>query len=482
MSTSPLNAHPIPQVPGYPLLGALPYMRDPLTFFARVGLMFPEGLAYLPLGRRKVLLVWHPDFVQAILETRAESVYQRGESMEPVRVFLGESIVTTDGPVWRRKRRLLQPVFRRERIARWTPLMLDVTALSLRRWRPQDPIGTLARWVPPMAEAAAQALTHWETWVREGRLVDIHQEMIHLTLAILLRTAFSLSVDARTTETLHQAFATIQQFLQTWVWSPLRLPLWIPLPAHRRFREALRRVRAAVQHVIQERRASEERHDDLLDQLLHAQDPETGHPLEDREIQDEVLAFFFAGHETTAVTLSWMWYLLSMHPHVQERMREEMFDLLGERPITFEDVYRLTYSRMVFEETLRLYPPAWILSRTAMQEDRLGDFPIPAGTHILVAAYITHRHPNWWTNPLGFDPERFRPEHSQGRPRYAHFPFGGGPHTCIGATFALVEAMVILSTVIRKYRLELVPGFPVHPKPMLTIHPWPGVMMRVRPL
>ncbi len=472
----------IPQVPGHPLLGALPYMRDPLTFFARVGLMFPEGLAYLPLGRRKVLLVWHPDFVQAILETRAGTVYQRGDSMEPVRVFLGESIVTTDGPTWHRKRRLLQPVFRRERIARWTPLMQDVTTLSLRRWRPSDPVGTLARWVPPMAEAAAQVLTRWEPWVREGQGMDIHQAMIHLTLAILLRTAFSLSVDARTTETLHQAFATIQQFLQTWVWSPLRLPLWVPFPSHRRFQRALRQVRTAVQQVIQARRASKERHDDLLDQLLHAQDPETGRPLEDREIQDEVLAFFFAGHETTAVTLSWMWYLLSQHPHIEDKMREEMFNLLDDRPITFEDVYRLTYSRMVFEETLRLYPPAWILSRTAVQEDMLGPFFIPAGTHILVAAYVTHRHPHWWTNPLGFDPERFRPERSQGRPRYAHFPFGGGPHTCIGATFALVETMVILSTVMRRYRLEQMPGFPVRPKPMLTIHPWPGVMMRVHPL
>ncbi len=351
----------IPVVSGSLLLGALPYMRDPLTFFTRVGLMYERGLAWIFLDRRTVLLVCHPNFVQDILETRTESVYQRGESMEPVRGFLGESIVTTNGPVWRHKRRLLQPVFRRERIARWTPLMLDVTVLSLR-----------------------------------------------------------------------------QQFLQSWVWSPLRLPLWIPLPAHRRFRETLRRMRTAVQQVIQDRRASGERHDGLLDQLLHAQDPEIGRP-------------------------------------------EEMFDVLGDQPITSNDAYRLTYSRMVFKETLRLYPPGWIPSRTAVREDTLGvssspRVPTSWSRPILRIAIPTGGH-----SPLGFDPEQFWPERSQGRLRYAHFPFGGGPHTRIGATFALVETMVILSTVMRKYVLERVPGFPVRAQPMLTIHPWPGVMMAVRP-
>lgn len=479
--TAPLNT--IPEVRGYPLVGVFPYMRAPLSFFSRVGLMYEEGLAYLPMGRERVLLVWHPDFVQRILETHAEKVYVRGESMENVKVFLGESIVTADGPKWRRKRKLLQPVFRRERIGGWLPLMLDVTALFTRRWpanSEEEAHRELTQWVTAVSETAQQALRRWDVWLENGQAVDVHKEMIRFTMAILLRTAFSLSVDEAVTETLHQAFGEIQRFLQTWAMSPVQLPRNTPLPGHRRFSRALRTVRDVVQNVIEARRASGERHNDLLDKLLYAEDPETGRPLDDREIQDEVLAFFFAGHETTAVTLSWLWYFLSLVPHVRERVAEEIDTVLGDRPLTFEDVYRLTYTRQVFEETLRLYPPGWILARVALQDDVLGQFHVPAGTHVLVAAWITHRHPAWWENPLGFDPDRFALERSKERPRYAHFPFGGGPHTCIGATFALVEAMAILTTVLRHYRLDLVPGFPVRPRPQLTVHPWPGVMMQVR--
>ena len=466
-----------PSVQGYPGIGVLPWMKDPLAFFMQVGLRFPQGLAWLRLGPERVLLVWKPEFVQQVLETQAETVFVRGESVAAVRVFLGESIVTTDGPTWKRKRKLLQPVFHKSRLAAWLPVMLEVTQQGLRRWRPTDPHRDLQAWVPQMAEAAAAALEGWPERAAQHGLIDLHQEMTRLTLAILLRTAFSLTQENALAERLHRAFGIIQRFLQAWVWRPVRLPLWIPLPSHRAFTRALRTVRGAVRHVIQQRRQAQRRYDDLLDRLLHAQDPETGQALTEREIEDEVLAFFFAGHETTAVTLTWMGYLLGLHPHVAENMVAEMEAVLGRDPLDFDRVARLTYTRRVFEETLRLFPPGWILARTALQETALGPYRVPAGAHVMVAAWVTHRHPAWWSHPLAFDPDRFLPERSRGRPRYAHFPFGGGPHVCLGAGFALVEAMAILTTLLRRYRLILMPGFPVTPRPRLTVHPHPGVMV-----
>ena len=218
--------------------------------------------------------------------------------------------------------------------------------------------------------------------------------------------------------------------------------------------------------------------------LLAARDEETGEGLSDRQLRDEVMTLLLAGHETTAMALAWTFHLLSLHPASRRALEEELGAALGGRPPGLEDLPRLRYTRMVLEEAMRLYPPAWVITRSAEGEDEIGGYRIPAGGIVLVSPYVTHRDPALWENPEGFDPERFAPEHTGGsgeRPRYAYFPFGGGPHLCIGAGFAMMEATIVLGTVAGSLHLDLVPGHPVTVEPLVTLRPSPGIRVTARP-
>ena len=205
--------------------------------------------------------------------------------------------------------------------------------------------------------------------------------------------------------------------------------------------------------------------------LLEARDEETGRGMDDRQVRDEVMGIYLAGHESTAVLLTWVWYLLSKHPEAARRVREEAVGVLGDRAPGVEDLPNLVYARMVVDETLRLYPSAWVLVRRALENDGIGPYRVPAGSMLFVCPYVTHRRSDLWENPEGFDPERFAPERGEGRPRYAYFPFGGGPRQCIGQNFALMEATLIVSTIARRYRLDLAPGENVKPTPRGTLRP-----------
>jgi cytochrome P450 len=211
--------------------------------------------------------------------------------------------------------------------------------------------------------------------------------------------------------------------------------------------------------------------------LLAARDEDTGEGMNDRQVHDEVMTIFLAGHETTAVLLSWTWYILSRHPQIWERLRAELSDVLGGRTPTVEDLPRLGYTEMLTQEALRLYPPAWVLTRMPKEDVEIGGYRIPRGATIYLSPYVTHRHPAFWDNPEGVDPERFSPERGAGRPRYAYFPFGGGPRQCIGSGFALMEAQLVLATAAQRYRLELVPGQRIALDPKITLRPRGGLLM-----
>jgi cytochrome P450 len=231
--------------------------------------------------------------------------------------------------------------------------------------------------------------------------------------------------------------------------------------------------------MIAERRTLQTEGRDLLSMLLLAQDEETGQGMNDRQVRDEVMTLLLAGHETTANTLTWTWYLLSQSPEIERRLHTELNEVLGGRVPTVEDLPALKYTRMILEEALRLYPPAPILSRKAIADDELQGYPIAANSMILISPYVTHRHPAFWEEPEQFDPERFRPERSAARPPYAYFPFGGGPRICIGNHFAMMEAQLILATVAQRYRLRLVPGHPVEPQVVVTLRPRYGLPMTI---
>ena len=215
--------------------------------------------------------------------------------------------------------------------------------------------------------------------------------------------------------------------------------------------------------------------------LVFARDEETGQSMSDKQLRDEVMTIFLAGHETTANALGWTWYLLSRHPEVTRRLETELAEVLGGQTPTLDDLSKLNYTSMVIQEAMRLYPPVWIIGRNAVKADQIDGYDIPADSSIMLSPYVTHRHTNFWDNPEGFDPERFNPERAKGRPYFAYFPFGGGPRLCIGNNFALMEAKLVLATVAQRYRLELVPGHPVEPEPLVTLRPKHGLLMTLHP-
>jgi cytochrome P450 len=236
-----------------------------------------------------------------------------------------------------------------------------------------------------------------------------------------------------------------------------------------------------VLSLIDERRRSGAERGDLLSMLLAARDEETGEGLSDRQLRDEVMTLLLAGHETTATALSWTFYLLSLHPGARRRLEDELAAALPDGGPRVEDLPRLRYTRMVLDEALRLYPPAWVITRSATGADEIGGFAIPAGSRVLVSPYVTQHDPGLWDDPEGFDPDRFAPEAQEGRARYAYFPFGGGPHLCIGAGFAIMEATIALATIARRLHLDLEPGRPVAIDPLVTLRPTPGIFVTARP-
>ncbi|HET9496147.1 MAG TPA: cytochrome P450, partial [Chloroflexia bacterium] len=259
------------------------------------------------------------------------------------------------------------------------------------------------------------------------------------------------------------------------------LPWWVPTPGHLDFHDAVRELDSVVYKVIGERRDNGGEHHDLLDMLLTAQDADTGAKMDDKQVRDEVLTLMLAGHETTANALTWTWYLLSKNPGPARTMREELDRVLGGRLPTVADLPSLIYTRMVLDEAMRLYPPAYAISRRALEDDEIQGYHIPANATVLISPYVTHHLPAFWDNPEGFDPERFTPEHEKTRHPYAYFPFGGGPRLCIGNNFALMEGVLILATIGQRYRLDLVPGHPVVTEPLITLRARYGMRMTLHP-
>jgi cytochrome P450 len=290
---------------------------------------------------------------------------------------------------------------------------------------------------------------------------------------------FGTDVD-RDYASLSEAFGVALEYLNTKLFSPIDISERWPTPLNRRFLKARRTIDDVVYRVIGERRRTGHTRDDLLGMLLEARDEETGESMSDGQLRDEVTTIFVAGHETTATTLAWTWYLLSKHPAVARRVSDELDATLSGRTPAMADLPNLAHTRMVIDEAMRLYPPAWMFARLAIGDDEVCGYRIPAGSMVMLSPYVMHRHPAYWDNPEGFDPERFLPERSADRPKYAYFPFGGGPRLCIGNTFSQIEAQLIVAMVAQTYRLHLLPGHRVEPKPISTLRPYPGVMMTVQ--
>ena len=441
-----------PLLRGSWLLGNLPeYRRDPLGFVLRAARH--GDLVRIRMGPRVVYLVAHPDHVRHVLVERPHLYGKQTMGFRMLRLVLGDGLLTSEGAFWKRQRRIANPELTRERVASFEPIMLQETEALARRW--------------DAAEARSEP-------------VDVSHEMMHLALRIVSRSLLGATID-REVEEVDRSLTVLLGQAMGRITSFVRLPMGVPTAKNRQFRTALASLDQIVYGFIERRRRGEGGKEDLLGHLMDARDPETGEAMNDRQLRDEVMTLFLAGHETTANALTWSWYALSQTQAARETLDEELRRVLGGRPPGVEDLPELTYAAAVLKESMRLYPPAWMISRNALQDDTLGGHAIPAGAILLLSPYVLHRHPDFWERPGSFEPERFVGARGAAIPRYAYLPFGAGPRQCIGREFALQEAQLALAYLAQRYRLELVPGHPVVPQPMITLRPKFGMWMRLHP-
>ncbi|MDH4081161.1 MAG: cytochrome P450 [Nitrospira sp.] len=439
-------------VPGaIPLLGHLgAFRKQPLEMLTTWWRRHGDALRFR-LGRRTLYLFSHPDLAEEVLVKQSDRFVKVYDPQRPtgLALVLGNGLVTSSGEVWKRHRRIIQPIFHRSRMAE----MAD-----------------------RMAQVGEQRMAAWNG--RAGGTIDIAAEMMQLALEVISQTMFSASMTQHIDRISHALQISIKHAFDSFS-NPLFLPLWVPTARNREFHSVMQFMDGLMYGLLAERRQSGAHHDDLLDLLLQARDEETGKGLTDQELRDEALTIFAAGHETTANALAWTWYLLATHPEARARFHEEVDRVLQGRTPNAEDLQHLPYTRALFEESLRLYPPAPAVQRKAATQTTVGGMSLPEGAFVLVSTYNLHRHPDFWPNPEEFRPERWL---NGERPtsRYAYMPFGAGPRTCVGLHFASVEGPLLLALIGRRYDLQLAQE-KVEPYLMVTLRPKGGIRMTLHP-
>jgi cytochrome P450 len=440
----------IPCLRATPLSSTLAFQRDPLGFLTALvheyGDIVQFRLLHLP-----VVVINHPNFVRQVLLENFNNYDKDVFMFSLLRPAMGDGLITSvGGESWLRQRRLMQPAFHRRRIANLGKLMTDLTL---------------------------ERLQYWEARVTQGQSIDMTEEMRHLTLQIVSKSLFSIDISDQSS-VFGNAFAEANHLLAAFARFPFP-PLNFPTPSHLRLWGAIRRMDKIAFGIIQQRRQINEDLGDLLSLLVAAKDEETGEGMSDQQLRDEVMSFLIAGHETSTDALSWVWYLLSQYPDVEHRLHSELDSVLAGRVPTTDDLPLLPYTRMVVDESIRLYPPVWQLMRRAREEDVIDGYRIPAGMTLFWSQYLLHRHPAFWSDPERFDPDRFLDEHVAKRDRFAYAPFGGGPRICLGSNFAMTEMLLILATIAQKYRLVLDPPQHLEPVASMALRPKNGVSVRL---
>jgi cytochrome P450 len=430
-----------------PILGMLPAIRrDPTGVFTRAARRFGE-VVYFKIGTRRGFLITNPADVRHVLQDNARN-YHKSPLYQKLRMSIGNGLLTSEDDFWLRQRRIAQPAFHRQRIAALAGVM---------------------------AQAARDTADQWQSIASAGRPVDVADEMMRFTRTVVLRTLLGGDLGPFVSK-IDRAWIVINEHVGDSFWS-LGIAERFQRAKARQFDDARLVLRQAVDYVINERRRRPSDSADLLSMLLAARDEETGERMTDDQLRVEVTTFLLAGQETTSLALTWTWYLLSQHPAARQRLEQEIDTVLAGRAPEYSDLANLPYTRMVVDEAMRLYPPAWGFSRQALADDTLGGFRLPRGWLAFVIPYVLHRLPAYWKDPDTFDPERFSLERSVDRPKFVYIPFGAGPRQCIGNHFALIEAHLSVATLAQRYRLQLVPGHRVEPWPLITLRPRNGMRM-----
>ena len=435
---------------GYPVLGVLPQLRsNPIATFLDAADQYGD-IVHLKAGPYHGFLVSDPADIKHVLQDNARN-YHKSPLYQRLRDSLGNGLLTSEDSFWLRQRRLAQPAFHRQRLIAMTEAMVSCAEQMLERWEPR---------------------------ASTGETIDLVAEMMAVTQAIIVRTMFSTDLGAAA-EIVNRTWPIINRRIGETFWST-KLERTLPLPANRRFARALGELDAVVYRIIANRRQSGRDEADLLSMFLSARDEETGAVMTDRQLRDEVMTMLLAGHETTSLALSWTYYLLSRHAAAERSVTEEVDRVIGDTRPAFAHVDRLTSTRRVLEESLRLYPPAWGFSRLSLSDDEIGGYHVPKDSIVFVIPFVIHRRPNLWPDPDRFDPERFSPEREAARPRFAYIPFGGGPRGCIGNQFAMLEAQLIIASIAQRFQIEVMNGEAIRPEPLITLRPTPAIRARLR--
>lgn len=399
---------------------------------------FPFSPAGAPL-----YILSSPDGVKHVLQDNHRG-YKKAMTYDLLKPVVGHGLLTSEGDLWLRQRRLVAPMFHRRQIATYISTMRETTAELL------------------------------EDWEQRSEPFDVSADMSKLTLSIAGKLLFNRDIGEESSwigDDMTLLFRDVNRRLQ----NPLAVPRKIPTPQNRRVQKAIDRLEDLVFGLIDERQGREGEYEDLLSMFIQARDEETGETMSKEQIRDELMTFIIAGHETTSNHLSWTLYLLSQHPEIRRRLEDELDEnIAGDMP-TLEEVRKLEFLEKVMDESLRIYPPAWTVEREPLEDDEFDGYLIEAGSIVVVGPYFVHHNANVWPNPEGFDPERERPDH-----RYAHFPFGGGPRMCVGADFAILEAKLILAAIVKRFRLDVVPSQFVEAEGTVTLYPKDGVEMRIQ--
>lgn len=394
-----------------------------------------------------LFMVNHPELFKEILVTHNDS-FIKGRGVQLASILLGNGLVTNERESHRRQRKLMLPAFHHSRLNYYGGVMADIAASHAANWR-------------------------------HNRILSIEEEMVKITLDIVAETLFGTRVGSTESATISKALIEFQDAFVKIVNPFTEILMKLPLPETRKIKRSKKVVDESIYRIIEEHRRNPEKYHDLLSMLLAAQDEETGAGMTNEQVRDEAITLFIAGHETTAVALTWTWYLLGLHPEIDARVYEEVQEVTGGNRPGFSDIPRLPYTRQVFSEVLRMYPPAWILTREAVEDVTIGGYRITKGATVDFSPFILHRDERFWPDPDRFDPDRFAPGNKGKNHKFAYLPFGTGVRGCIGEQFAWTEALLIIATLVQKWKFTLLEKEPVGIKPVLTLHPSRSYPVRV---
>ncbi len=443
-------ARPLPQHDESSYRSFLALKRNPLSWLMSLSMRYP--IVEVRLGRRRLVVVHQPEHVQHILIKNARNYTKQTRGYQMIRKVLGNGLVTSEGDFWMRQRRIAQPAFHRKRLA-----MLG----------------------EGMVKATQEMVEGWGEAVARREVVEVNEAMMGLTLRIVGEALLGVDVTGASS----QVGDAVEEVLEFVAVQTRSLPLTdaLPTPSKMRFRRSKAVLDQVVQGIIDERRADDRDRGDLLSMFMAVQDEETGERMTDGQLHDEVMTMFLAGHETTAMTLTWTLMLLSQHPAERRRVVAELAEVLEGRAPTIDDLGQLPFLERVIKESMRLYPPVPMVARTVVDEDEIDGWRLNKDHYVVINTWATHRSPEYWDNPEGFDPDRFLPERFDAVPKLAYSPFSAGQRKCIGDNFAMMEARLVLATLLQQVELDLAVGQTIVPEAHVTLRPATGLKMRLGP-